>query len=1003
MIKLPCPAEEWPTFASLLYAALELPAEGHAAWLDQLPAAHRHLRPMLAQTLASAAAANHTAFLESAPFVAGILSDFAAGQRIGPYCLERELGRGGMGEVWLASRTDGALNRRIALKLPYAQFLSGALRQRFERERDILASLSHPHIAAVFDAGVSDSGHPFLAMEWIDGVTLTHYCRDRRLSIHDRLALFEQVLDAVDYAHTRLIAHRDLKPGNILVTQEGQVKLLDFGIAKLLDDAPGAGSELTLLGGGAVTPGYAAPEQLAGRPVTTAVDVYALGVILFELLCGARPFASRGDAFIRGVDAPLASRCVTAEEADLAGGLDVRSLRKRLEGDLDAILAKALEIEPEARYRSAQTFGADLDRHRRHLPISARRIGPTALAWKFVRRHRAVSGLTAGLGLALILGGAGIAWQSVRAQREAQLAEVAARRAADEARREKATKEFLVDMFRASDPRRASGRPSGTITAKELMDDNAERIQQQFADDPDVQIELLETAAEIYGLLDETERALQLGRVRLAALRERRGPLDPDYIEELIEEADLYSAMSRYEEASHVLDEADASIAKAGLDRSAHRALWWYEKATAAIADPSRQDFRFDALRKSVALYAAVAPTDHHYGYALADLGGLYFRHNDLPTALDYIRKSIMHGEQQARPDATHLTALYGNLGKALVASGDLLGAQEALSRATELVVKTYGPNGRFYWTAVSQQARVSHLLGDREHALPLFEDLLRRLPAASAGYHSAQEEASAARAREAYGTCLLREGRAAAAVVALTAAAHDYAEANQDFASRSRLKSLLGEAYDGASRNQQARSLLEAAVHELATQGESHNPELLKARLAWGNFLAKHGDLGAAETEFREILKSAPDPQAFYVVLATGGLARIAIRRHDLQHAAEFSSRAVSLIDQVHGFRDARMAPELWRIRAEALLLAGDAPAAVHWAERALEALRRYDAAESPEIAAAKVTLMQASSNLVRPGNAAGLRPQMTAPSPGPVKVPARHYSDLKKSSIAC
>jgi serine/threonine-protein kinase len=279
---------------------------------------------------------------------------FEPGTIIGPYQLVRELGRGGMGEVWLAARSDGALTRRVALKLPHAHLLSGALRQRFERERDILAPLSHPHIAPLYDAGISDGGHPYLAMEWIDGMPITHYCREVRQPIATRLELFKQVLDAVHYAHERFIAHRDLKPSNILVTSDGRVKLLDFGIAKLLSgDTGGASTELTQLGGRAATPDYAAPEQIAGQPITTAVDLYALGVVLFELLTGARPFDAVRGVNTHSSSAPLASQRVTEAEAQLIGGLKSAQLRKSLQGDLDAILAKALETDPAQRYRSA--------------------------------------------------------------------------------------------------------------------------------------------------------------------------------------------------------------------------------------------------------------------------------------------------------------------------------------------------------------------------------------------------------------------------------------------------------------------------------------------------------------------------------------------------------------------------------------------------------------------------------------------------------------------------
>src|SRR5258707_12601967 len=268
--------EQWPTLSGLLDEALDLPPAAREQWLARLAPAHLPLQPVLRDLLAKHAAAETDDFLETLPKLTAAGNDvprrtpdgFESGAIIGLYQLVRELGRGGMGEVWLAVRNDGALNRPVALKLPHAHLLSGALRQRFERERDILAPLSHPHIAPLYDAGISDGGHPYLAMEWIDGVPITLYCRQARLPIAARLELFKQVLDAVRYAHERFIAHRDLKPSNILVTPEGQVKLLDFGIAKLLSGDTGGGStEQAQLGGRAGPPRYPPPAQIASRPV----------------------------------------------------------------------------------------------------------------------------------------------------------------------------------------------------------------------------------------------------------------------------------------------------------------------------------------------------------------------------------------------------------------------------------------------------------------------------------------------------------------------------------------------------------------------------------------------------------------------------------------------------------------------------------------------------------------------------------------------------------------
>jgi len=290
MAKLPCPPELWPAFSALLDQAMDVPDGERPGWLASLGAEHAAVRPWLARVITPAAATPEPHFLKAPAFSDSAAPEFRAGARIGPYLLQERLGSGGMGEVWLAARSDGSLNRRIALKLPHVHLMAGVLRRRFERERDILAGLSHPHIAQLYDAGVADSQHPYLAMEWVDGIEINEHCRRNKLPIEARLDLILQVLDAVGHAHAKLIAHRDLKPSNILVTRDAQVKLLDFGIAKLLVEDTGNGAtQLTRVGTCLATPAYAAPEQLAGRPITAAVDLYALGVILHELLTGQRP------------------------------------------------------------------------------------------------------------------------------------------------------------------------------------------------------------------------------------------------------------------------------------------------------------------------------------------------------------------------------------------------------------------------------------------------------------------------------------------------------------------------------------------------------------------------------------------------------------------------------------------------------------------------------------------------------------------------------------------
>jgi RNA polymerase sigma factor (TIGR02999 family) len=306
MSRLPCPAELWPEFSRLLDQALDQPVAGRQAWLDSLPPAHRNLVPYLQSVLTvgndspSLAPDALAALTPGTVDGSGEVRDddaFAplAGEQVGPYTLERELGRGGMGMVWLAARSDGAYERQVALKLPHTHLGGSATLRRFRRERDILATLSHPNIAQFLDAGLTPTGHPYLALELVSGVPITEACRTGRQPLAVRVGLVRDVAAALHAAHARLIVHRDIKPSNVMVASDGTVKLLDFGIAKLLEtdetgESNAAFTQLTVEGTRIATPDYAAPEQLTGAPITVATDVYSLAVLLYELLTGRRPF-----------------------------------------------------------------------------------------------------------------------------------------------------------------------------------------------------------------------------------------------------------------------------------------------------------------------------------------------------------------------------------------------------------------------------------------------------------------------------------------------------------------------------------------------------------------------------------------------------------------------------------------------------------------------------------------------------------------------------------------
>jgi len=426
-------AAQMAQMSRLLETALELDAVGRRSWLEALAPEYQNLLPALRRALLpegdGAASPEELPSIAAAIQTESVGSGLKAGEIVGPYRLIRQLGTGGMAEVWLAERADGAFKREVALKLPLMFRLRKDLASRFERERDILAALVHPNIARLYDAGVSRDGLPYLAMEYVVGTPFTTYCDDHHLSIRARLELFEQVLNAVRYAHANLVIHRDIKPSNILVTEAGQVHLLDFGIAKILSEGEAKETQLTRLAGRALTPDYAAPEQIAGAPITTAADVYALGVVLYELLTGERPYRLTRDSLgaleeaILQTEPILPSRVEPSETSAQARVTTTRRLPKALAGDLDAITMKALKKSPGERYGAASEFAEDVARFLRGDVVLAQPDSAAYRAFKFVRRHRVGVGAISALILTLAAGLAATSYEARVAalQRDAAL------------------------------------------------------------------------------------------------------------------------------------------------------------------------------------------------------------------------------------------------------------------------------------------------------------------------------------------------------------------------------------------------------------------------------------------------------------------------------------------------------------------------------------------------------------------------------------------------------
>jgi len=476
----------------LLDEVLDLEHSDREAWLARLETTQADLAPIVRELLAKESLVETNDVLQRGPeFTAPAQdahhSEFVADDSVGPYRLVRELGVGGMGEVWLAKRADGVLKRSVALKLPMLSLKRSVLVQRFERERDILGSLTHPNIARLYDAGVASDGQPYLALEYVDGLSIAEYAKTQSLDARERVKLLCQVMDAVQYAHANLVIHRDLKPSNVMVTVDGKALLLDFGIAKLLQEEASEAheTELTRIGGRALTLQYAAPEQVLGLPIGIATDVWALGVLLYELMSEKRPF----DGVPRsGIENAVLHTDPASPSKHKTG--PISNLSKSFASELDTIVLKALKKAPEERYGTVAAFADDLKRWLNGEAVLAQPDSTWYRTKKFVGRHKlAVIGTTIASATTIAI---------------AVVAVVMGLRATEESARAIAGREFLVNMFRQADPDLTNGK---VIAADLLLERGRETLLKTMGSQPLLQADLLRGIGEALVGMKEYEKA----------------------------------------------------------------------------------------------------------------------------------------------------------------------------------------------------------------------------------------------------------------------------------------------------------------------------------------------------------------------------------------------------------------------------------------------------------------------------------------------------------------
>jgi serine/threonine protein kinase/tetratricopeptide (TPR) repeat protein len=492
--------EQWRLLSQQLDQALELSESEREVWLAQQRQSAPEMAAELEQLLAHHQQTGFSQFLEGSALGMADPPDqpTLVGRTVGAYIIDQEVGRGGMGSVWRARRVDGRFESEVAIKFVHAAWLGRSGEQRFRIEGTLLGQLNHPNIARLLDAGLMDGSQPYLVLEYIKGEAIDSYCRHHNLNVEARIRLFLEVLAAVAHAHSHLIVHRDIKPANIFVTDDGTVKLLDFGIAKLLDDAGSAG--LTKSNAVALTPQYAAPEQLMGQPVTTATDVYSLGLVLYQLLTGRHPLADQDTSSANLIHAVLTQDPPRPSTATTVPLIKPRSLQ----GDLDNIVLKALKKSPAERYSSAEAFAADLRGYLNHEPVSARRDSFTYVVGKLVRKHRLQVGAASVTVLALIAGTTGTALQA----REARLQKNEALAQRDFARaqleRHDAIFDFVQMMLTESVP------PDQVATMQSMLDRSAQFVEVASAGKLNRQAEILSTLASYYVALDNPQKAATL-------------------------------------------------------------------------------------------------------------------------------------------------------------------------------------------------------------------------------------------------------------------------------------------------------------------------------------------------------------------------------------------------------------------------------------------------------------------------------------------------------------
>ena len=714
--------ERWQRINELFEQEAGLDPAGRTARLEAASGGDPELRGEVERLLAADLQAG--SFLENlvrwTPEERPAGGDLPADRRIGPYRIEREIGHGGMGTVYLAERADGVFEKEVAVKVVRRGFDTADALRRFELEQRILARLEHPGIARLYDAGTTEEGLPYVVMEHVEGLPIHRWCEEHRLAVAERLKLFLEVCAAVHYAHQNLIAHRDIKPSNILVDAAGRPRLLDFGIAKLLSPEGEEAVDLTRAVR-PMTPGYASPEQIRGEPVTTASDVYSLGVLLYELLAGRQPFVLAGLSpreieRIVGEETPQPpSRAAVSPELPAGRPEGAERLRRLLAGDLDRIILKAMHKEPGRRYATVDQLADDIRRHLAGLPVLARGDSFWYRTGKLVRRHK----LAAALVLVVVAAGLGTAVLAVERARALDRATAALVRADREAAKAREATDLLVELFKISDPRVTAGE---TVTAREVLRQGTRRVEAEVAQQPEIAGELLGTIGRVYLNLELPHEAVPILQRALAASRRAYGPRHPDVATALDDLARALRDEGKYAAAEPLARHALAL--RRDLLGDSHPDVATSLGNLGTLLSRSGQLPAAEAALTEALALRRLLPPDARLGDSLTDLAFLYQEQAEYRRAAVLFREALAVYRRQLGPEHPTAATAVNNLAMALYRQGDAA-AEPLLREALRLHRRGLGEDHPAVAATLENLAGMLAERGDFAAAEPLAREAL--------------------------------------------------------------------------------------------------------------------------------------------------------------------------------------------------------------------------------------------------------------------------------------